>query len=181
MKKLNQKQLAEKYQVDQSTVTRLKKAGVDIYNDDAVRDAILAQPNRPKAWISGCPWDEAKQPSEAFQEFIQGDTKANIEALERQAMEAIDYNEARFIRTKIQSLKEILQLQILNGDYEHKDEVVSDFTKIGHALKASITAMQSDMPGMLEGLSAAQMKTKIKARGYQLMAELKMIEQNEAK
>jgi hypothetical protein len=41
--------------------------------------------------------------------------------------------------------------------------------------------MQSDMPGMLEGLSAAQMKTKIKARGYQLMAELKMIEQNEAK
>jgi hypothetical protein len=44
-----------------------------------------------------------------------------------------------------------------------------------------IIAMQSDMPGMLEGLSAAQMKTKIKARGYQLMAELKMIEQNEAK
>ena len=175
MKKLNQKQLAEKYQVDQSTVTRLKKAGVDIYSDDAVRDAILAQPNRPRAWISGCPWDEATEQSKAFQDFIKGDTKANIEALEQQAIEATDYNESRFIRTKIQSLKELLQLQILNGDYEHKDDVVSDFTKIGHALKAGITAMQSDMPGTLEGLSAAQMKIKIKERGYQLMAELKTL------
>ena len=176
MKKLNQKQLAEKYQVDQSTITRLKKAGVDIYSDDAVRDAILAQPNRPRAWTAGCPWDEVTEQSKAFQDFIEGDTKANIEALERQAIEATDYNESRFIRTKIQSLKELLQLQILNGDFEHRDEVVNDYTKIAHALKASITAMQSDMPGMLEGLSAAQMKIKIKERGYQLMAELKMVE-----
>ncbi|MGB2402840.1 MAG: hypothetical protein ACPIA7_05455 [Akkermansiaceae bacterium] len=172
MKKLTQKELAQIYKLDQSTITRLKKAGVDIHNKDAVRDAILNQPNRPKAWISGCPWDDAPEPSEAFQEFIEGDTKANIEALEKLAMQATDYNESRFIRTKIQSLRELLQLQILNGDYERNDKVFTDYTIIGNALKAGITAMQSDMPGMLEGLSAAQMKIKIKERGHQLMAEL---------
>ena len=172
MKQPTQKELSIKYQVDQSTITRLKKNGVDIYDKNAVRDAILNQPNRPRAWISGCPYDDAPEQSEAFQEFIEGDTKANIEALERQAMEAIDYNQSRFIRTKIQSLKELLQLQVLNADYVHKDEVDYEFTKIGNALKASVSAMQSDMPGMLEGMTAPQMKKRIRERGHQLMAEL---------
>ena len=168
MSKPTQKQLAGIYQCDPATITRLKKAGVDIYNLDEVRTAILNQPNRPRQWSSGCPLDDKPEDPVEFD----GDAKSNIAKLEEQALASADYNQSRYIRTKIQSLKELLQLQVLAGDYVHKDEVFADYTMIGNALKASIVRMQSDLPGMLEGLTAPQMKVRLKERGHQLMGEL---------
>lgn len=173
MKKLTQKQLADNYRCEQSTISKLKKKGVDIYSAEEIRAALLAQPKRPKHWQNGCPWDDKPEQAPLVADDIDAkDTEEQIKLLEAQALSAIDYTQSRFIRTKIQSLKELLQLRILNSEYEHVDEIAADYTKIGHAIKASALRLQADLPGMLEGLTAAQMKPRIRESAMSLLADL---------
>lgn len=159
MKKHTQRQLADLYHCDQATVSRLKKEGVDIHDANAVRAVILAQPNRPADWVSGCPWDEKPEKAPVIDDSIKPEDQ--IDNLEKMAMGATDYNESRFVRTKIQSLKDLLQLRILAGDYIHRDEVTADFIRIGNGQRAALKQMQADLPAMTEGLSAAEIKKKI--------------------
>ena len=176
MKKLTQQQLADSYHCEQSTVSKLKKKGVDIYSADAIRTAILAQPKRPKLWVNGCPWDDKPEQAPLVADDIEAkDTEEQIEMLEAQALAAKDYDASRFIRTKIQSLKELLQLRILAGHYEHKDIIAEDYTKIGHGIKAAAMKLQADLPGTLEGLTAAQMKPRIRESALHMLAELKLL------
>jgi len=162
-KKLSQDKLAVLYQIPQFAVSKLKSKGIDIYDKEAVRKAVLSQASRPKAWVSGCPWDKKpeKVPTVVAKD-ADDETDAQIEALRIQALAAADYDDARFSRTKIQSLKEFKQLSVLEGDYIHKDDVVADMTKIGFGVGALLEQLTSDLPAMLEGLTAAQMKVKIR-------------------
>lgn len=176
MKKLSQAKLAVLYKVNQDWISRAKAKGVDIYDKHAIRKAMLSQSKRPKHWVNGCWWDDKQEDDPIVTTELNGkSTEDQIKLLEQQALAAQDYDASRFIRTKIQSLKELLQLQILAGDYEHNDKVAEDYTKIGHALKASALRLQADLPGMLEGLTAAQMKPRIRESAMSLLAELKMV------
>jgi len=175
MKKLSQAKLAVLYKVNQDWISKAKARGVDIYDKGAVRAAMLSQAKRPKAWINGCWWDDKPEDNPIVTTELNGDdTAQQIKMLEAQALAAQDYETSRFFRTKIQSLKELLQLQILAGEYTHKDQIKEDYTKIGHAVKASALRQQAELPGMLEGLTAAQMKTRIKESSMNLLEELKM-------
>ena len=176
MKKLSQAKLAVLYKVNQDWISRAKAKGVDIYDKHAIRKAVLSQTKRPRDWVNGCWWDDKQEDDPIVTTELNGkSTEDQIKLLEQQALAAQDYDASRFIRTKIQSLKELLQLQILAGDYEHNDKVAEDYTKIGHALKASALRLQADLPGMLEGLTAAQMKPRIRESAMSLLAELKMV------
>jgi len=173
MSKPTQKQLADLYHCDQPTISRLKARGVDIHDKEAVRAEILSQAKRPKAWVSGCPWDD-KPEQEPVDEhaFDGGVTDDMIRQLESQAVCASDYDAARFARTKIQCLKELMQLKIQARDYVHIGEVEADYIKTGSAVKAGINSMIGILPPMLEGLSAAEMKPKLKAQGYIILQQL---------
>ncbi len=177
MKKLSQAKLAILYKVNQDWISKAKARGVDIYDKGAVRAAVLSQAKRPPAWSNGCWWDDKPEDNPIVTTELSGkSTEEQIKLLEQQALAAQDYDTSRFIRTKIQSLKELLQLQILAGDYEHNDKVRGDYTKVGHALKASVLRLQAELPGLLEGLTAAQMKPRIRSAAISLLTELKMVE-----
>ncbi len=162
-KKLSQAKLAILYKVNQDWISKAKARGIDIHDKEAIRAAILSQSKRPPAWSNGCWWDEKPEDDPIISEDLTSkETEDQIKALEKQALAATDYDGSRFIRTKIQSLKELLQLQILAGDYVHKDDVVADITRIGFGAGALLEQLTSDLPAMLEGLTAAQMKVKIR-------------------
>ena len=172
-KKLSQAKLAILYKVNQDWISKAKARGIDIHDKEAIRAAILSQSKRPPAWSNGCWWDEKPEDDPIISEDLTSkESEDQIKILERQALAATDYDGSRFIRTKIQSLKELLQLQILAGDYVHKDEIEADYTRIGHALKARTMQMQADLPGALEGLTAPQMKLKIREYAHNLLREL---------
>lgn len=173
MSKPTQKQLADLYHCDQPTISRLKSRGIDIHDKEAVRSEILSQAKRPKAWVGGCPWDE-KPEQEPIDDtvFDEGVNDKMISNLEQQAIRAMDYDEARFARTKIQCLKELMQLKIQARDYVHVDQVEADNVKSGNGVKAGINSMIGVLPPMLEGLSAAEMKPKIKEQGYIILRQL---------
>ena len=176
MKKLSQAKLAILYKVNQDWISKAKAKGVDIYDKHAIRKAMLSQSKRPKAWVNGCWWDDKPEENPIVTpELNNSDTAQQIKMLEAQALAAKDYDDSRFIRTKIQSLKELLQLQILAGDYEHKDIIAEDYTKIGHGIKAAAMKLQADLPGTLEGLTAAQMKPRIRESALHMLAELKLL------
>jgi len=156
MSKLTQRQYADKYKVSQYVINKLKKKGVDLDDKQAVIDSILNQRSRPEQWINGVPLDGDEQPSSPH-------LATNEERdLMEQVRTATSYDEARTLKTKIDGIHKLRQIEILEGDYIHKDEVVADMTRMGAAVAASHRQCQADLPAMLEGLTAAQAKTKIR-------------------
>jgi hypothetical protein len=165
------KQLSEYHKIAESTVHRLRRKGVDIQNPDEVAKAILSAVKRPQSWESGNPNEGGKPPEMDTAK----DTKAvpqDERTLKAQALSAKDYTEARFFWTKLRSLREAKQIEILDGKHIHRDEIVDDMTKIGHGVKAALLRLQNDLPAALEGLTAVQIEGVIKAKVYEILTDL---------
>lgn len=159
--KLTQQQLADDYSVSVATLRRARENGIDVQNRDEFANYILnTKAKRPHAWINGVPWEQ-DEPE---------DNPHLATSEERNLMEqvrtATSYDEARTLKTKIDGIHKLRQIEILEGDYIHKDEVMADLTSIGAAIAAAHRQCQADLPAMLEGLSAA--KAKVKIREYLL-------------
>lgn len=154
--KLTQNQLAEYYQVGIATIRRAKADGVDIHDRDAFAAHIRTKKKYPPAWVNGPPWEQDQAPAENACELT-----AEEQELMQQVRDAPNYDVARTLKTKIDSLMGIKKMAILDGDYIHKDEVMADLTRIGAGVQAALKQMQADLPAMLEGLSAAESKKKI--------------------
>ena len=154
--RLTQAQLADDYCVSLSTVRRAKADGVDVYKRQAFVDWVYSNKKRPHGWEAGVPWE---QPDAENNPLI---STAEEHDLMDQVRNAPNYDVARTLKTKIDSLMQIRKIQILENDYIHKDEVVNDLTRIGAAVLAAHKQCQADLPAMLEGLSAAKAKDKIR-------------------
>ena len=155
--KLTQAQLADEYAVSVATLRRARENGIDVQDREAFKDYILnTKAKRPHAWINGPPWEQEEQTSNPHQ------ASAEERDLMEQVRTATNYDEARTLKTKIDGIHKLRQIEIIEGDYIHKDEVVQDMTRIGAAVQAAHKQCQADLPAMLEGLSAAQAKIKIK-------------------
>ena len=89
-----------------------------------------------------------------------------------QVRNATNYDTARTLKTQIDGIHKLRQIEILEGDYIHKDEVVTDMTRIGSAMQAGLKQLSADLPAMLEGLPAAQSKKVIAKVGIKLMGLL---------
>ena len=165
-KGMSQRDLAVLYSLPQSAISRLNRNGVDINDKDAVRTAILNQPKRPAAWVNGCPWDEKPEVSPDTDVDVD---EIDMEELHRQLLTAGDYDEARFIQTKIKGLKEHLLLSIAQRTHLPRDEVMSDMRMIAASIKSAVRRLKNDLPALLEGLPAAKMKGKIDAKGDELL------------
>ena len=154
--KLTQAQLGDLYRVNPATIARAQKAGVDVYDREAFKAWIFTKKKRPPAWQAGVPWEVDELPDDpkyASQEEME---------LMQRVREAPNYDVARTLKTQIDAIHKLRQIEILEGDYIHKDEVVNDLTRIGAAVLAAHKQCQADLPAMLEGLSAAKAKDKIR-------------------
>ena len=89
-----------------------------------------------------------------------------------QVRNATNYDTARTLKTQIDGIHKLRQIEILEGDYIHNDEVVTDMTRIGSAMQAGLKQLSADLPAMLEGLPAAQSKKVIAKVGIKLMGLL---------
>jgi len=154
--KLTQQQLADLYQVTRATVNRAKQAGVDIQDRTAFKQYIFTKKKRPPAWQSGVPWEK-----EEVKDDIHFASQEEVELMEK-VRAAPNYDVARTLKTQIDAIHKLRQIEILEGDYIHKDEVTNDMTRMGAAVQAAHKQCQADLPAMLEGLSAAQAKVKIR-------------------
>jgi len=160
-KKKNQRELAILYQIPQFAVSKLNQKGIDIHDKAAVRDAVLKQKKRPAAWSSGCPWDKKPEVDPSTDLEV---SDLDMENLKRDLLNAKDYDEARFIGTKIKGLKEHMQLSIIEGDHLPKHEVVTDHRRIAAGMSSGLDSLCHELPAVCEGLTAAQMKGKIKLK-----------------
>ena len=159
--KLTQQQLADDYSVSTATLRRARENGIDVQNRDEFANYILnTKAKRPHAWINGVPWEQDE--TEDNPHLATSEERNLME----QVRTATSYDEARTLKTKIDGIHKLRQIEILEGDYIHKDEVMADLTSIGAAIAAAHRQCQADLPAMLEGLSAA--KAKVKIREYLL-------------
>jgi hypothetical protein len=156
---LTQAQLAADYVCNIATIRRAKADGVDVQNRDAFAAWVKTKAKRPHAWINGVPWEQEEKQAEDF-------SSDEERELMDQVRHATDYDTARTLKTKIDAIHKLKQIEILEGDYIHKEEVISDITRISAAVAAAHRQCQADLPAMLEGLTAAKAKNKI--RDYML-------------
>ena len=156
VKPFTQVQLADYYAVSVATIRRAKEQGVDVQDRDAFAAYVRTKSKSPHSWINGVPpWEQSETV----------DDPHLATAGERDLMERVrvttDYNEARTLKTQIDAIHKLRQIEILEGDYIHKADVENDMTRIGAAVRAAHKQCQADLPAMLEGLSAAKAKVKI--------------------
>ena len=155
MPKLTQRQYADKYQVSQYVINKLKEKGINLDDEAAVVDSIMNQRSRPKQWLNGSPLNADPDTNP----HVATDTERD---LMEQVRNATNYDTARTLKTQIDAIHKLRQIEILEGDYLHKDDVINDFTRIGASVSAAHRQCQADLPAMLEGLTAAEGKKKIR-------------------
>jgi len=164
---LTQQQLADDYSVSTATLRRARADGVDVQNREEFADYIInTKAKRPHAWINGIPWEQDEQPKTPH---LATEAEHDLMA---QVRNATNYDTARTLKTQIDGIHKLRQIEILEGDYIHKDEVVNDMTRIGSAMQAGLKQLSADLPAMLEGLPAAQSKKVISKVGIKLMGLL---------
>ena len=163
------KQIADYHKVSETSIKTLKRKGVDIQDRYAVRDAYLSQQRRPQSYINGhAPWEDPPAGIEDDSEELPEDEAA----IRDQALKATTWDEARFRWTQLKALKESRQLDILHERYVSAEDVAEDYTRIGFAVKAAMIRLSNDLPPMLEGMSAPQMKKKIREQTIHILAML---------
>lgn len=150
-----QRQLAEKYYVSQYVISKMMQGGIDIYSEDAVESHIMGQRSRPKSWINGCPWKIKEA-----QVIVDNISDEELDLMER-VKGATSYDVARTLKTQIDAIYKLRQIEIQNREFIHIDEVKEDQTRIGSAMQAAHNKCQADLPAMLEGLSVVEMEKKI--------------------
>ena len=160
-KKQTQRELAIVYRINQSTISNLKKSGVDIYDRDEVRTAMLAQRKRPPAWVNGCPWDNKPVTQPPEEGDLPSLDMANLERLTREALHEGDTERAKLIEGVTKISKNLQQLAIFQRDYIPRQEVETDMVRISAGVRAGLNSLRLELPAVLEGFTAAQMKGKI--------------------
>jgi hypothetical protein len=168
-KQKTQNELAILYKVPQTTISKIKNKGYDVQNRDEFRTAMLAQNKRPPAWRSGCPWDE-KPEDDPSTDIEVGDL--DMDQLKKDLLNAGDYDQARFLKTKIGGLREFLLFSIAERDHLPRAEVMEDLTRIGSATQAAHNKCGADLPAMLEGLEITAMEKIINSYMRKIGTEL---------
>ena len=192
---MTNRQLEEFYRINARKLASLKKQ-VDVLNPYEVKTKILSQNRRPPNWVNGCPFTDeeaddflvsvgtpgtptmkggqndhpTKQPQKGGAQ--NGPPVTSDMSLIDVCESATNYEESRFNLQKARSLKVAHELEVAKGLYISKEEADEDFFRAGSALKASILAMHGELPAVLEGLTAVQMKRKLKDYALNMLQSL---------
>lgn len=177
---ISQRQWADMYQVSPHTIRRLLSDGVDLEDRKSVTTFILNMRQRPKAWVNGSPLNQPVgsdrrddvDPAEVIESLDEDSLNESLEALTRKALAATEYDTVRTLKTKVETLEKVRKVQILERDYIHREEIASDHTKIGAAMRTALERLKADLPSQLEGLSARDMKNVIADKAREILLQL---------
>lgn len=152
--------VAQRTGISVSSLRLYQRNGVNIYDDDNLRDHVRKVGNRTKTlnldWLG----------------VAQAEHDPDIESLKTQLLRTIDKNEASRLKTQIDGLLSAQKLEVLNASYISMIEVKEAFTKLGAIIRAGIMRMQADLPPALEGQSPSRMAKIIGEAADTLLNEL---------
>jgi hypothetical protein len=152
--------VAHKTGISVSALRLYQRNGVDIYDDDALREHVRKVGNRTRTL--NLEWLGVGQAQE----------NVDIETLKNQLLHTIDRNEAQRLKTQIDGLLSAQKLEVLNASYISMIDVKEAFTKLGAIIRAGIMRMQADLPPALEGQSPSRMAKIIGEAAETLLNEL---------
>lgn len=86
-----------------------------------------------------------------------------LATLQKKLLAAEDYDEARTIKTKISGVREVLKELREQKNYIRITDAIEAASLAAVASKSAWESIEDELPPQLEGLSAAQMKVKLRA------------------
>jgi hypothetical protein len=140
------------------TLNSWKRCGVDIYDDEQVRNRIAKMRNIPPdikpEWMPQAP------PPSASADSVGGD---HIESLKSQLSNCTDKHQAQTIKLKIDGALAIHKLSFQRGQFVSYHEMDKDGVQIGIAVASIFSRMPDDLAPLCAGRTAGEIK-KIVAR-----------------
>ena len=134
-------QLAKLHSVNVKTIGRWKKAGVNIYDEAAVKAHIASKQRGPE------------EHQKTHEILIPGET------LLEQLKNCKTIEQVRFIKTKIESEKAYLQFQVEVGEYTKNSKIKEAAVRVFSILAASLgSKLESELPSKVHGLSVADIQ-----------------------
>ena len=140
MKKESYPELAKRYGISIDRVKKLKGDGVDVHDEQEVRERISKQRHRinPDAEIAASD--------------ISDDDKQTLASLKNLLLTTRDLETAKIVKEKALAFKGLLAAEKEEGLVISIREVEERETKIGSAVKAAFDKMGNDLPGSCAGL-----------------------------
>lgn len=96
-----------------------------------------------------------------------------------QIKNAKNFDEARFLKTKVEAQKQQHLLEVAQGNYIKNTEVKEATIRILSILKAGMQKLESDLPNKLYGLQAADIQKEIRSATQSLLTQFSEIAQEE--
>ena len=171
MAKLSQRAFADMYHVSVDFIRKMKADNVDLTNRQKVSRYILRQPKRPAKWTSGNPLNRNVGKVENTADEVDEDASLDDiqEALRMEMVKAVDYDKARTLKTKADALKKIKELAILDKTYIHREELNQHLIKIGNGVKSALARYRGELPQVMEGMTAPQIKKALAAKEREVL------------
>ena len=106
----------------------------------------------------------------------EGLSEAGVESQLRQMYERLlsvsDYEEARTLRTQMQGIKDILKELREQGRYILKEDAGKSGAQAALSVRGELEKLEDSLPPILEGLTALQMKSKLRDYSRGIMLDL---------
>lgn len=151
------------FEVTRKMVRVWTAKGYPLNDVDEIRRRLRNQERAPKATQ---PTTAAERPER------EGETEAKpldplevereLAKLQARMLAAEDYETARTLRTQIAGIRDVLKELREQGKYILRDVSTSEAMQAGAASRAAWEKIEDELPPMLDGLTAAQMKVKLR-------------------
>lgn len=151
--------------VTAQNVRRWREKGWDL-NDIPKLEKLVANMERPPKRTTENP-EEPDVAAEARK-----DLDERVRDLEGKLLLAANYETARTIRTQIAGMKDLVKVQVERGKYMLKTDAEAAGMQFAQHVKHGWEKIEDSLPPMLEGLSAAQMKEKLREFARMQLLEL---------
>jgi hypothetical protein len=138
------------------------------------RDTLLAKiPNQERMPIGFV--KPVTAPRKILNDEVAATAEQDLQNLQAQLKGAGDYEEARTITTKIRGIQIVLKELRQQGTYILKSEAQAAGMKAGNASKQKWEKLEDDLPPLLEGKEAAQMKQIIRQLARERCSEMSQL------
>jgi len=159
MAKRKHADIAEDHGVTIPVIKKLSLKGVNVYDFDAVAEALSKQRHRIK-------------PDAKLSPELVNDSLDTLESLKAQALQATSLDDAKIIKEKAAALQGLIKVEREMGKLIPLAEVDERDTRIAAAIKAAMLKTQNDMPPVLEGLSSVDIRIKIGEHNIGILKDL---------
>jgi hypothetical protein len=166
--KQTKNQRAAQIGVSTNALQSWERCGVDIWDDDQVRDKISKLRNMPPDLKPE--WMPKKDKLEINEDA--DPTQIDIEKIIAQISTATDRHSAQTVKTQIDALVNAYKLREAAGKYVSRSTVEESLIRVGAVFKSSLLRMEADLPPMLEGMNPAAMKDAIRSKVDEILRNM---------